>query len=122
MLQYLADFRPVIGSTLFLATPGVQDQLARMGVDAQPLTDWGTLQFPRVQLVVLQTDAATILKNSDKLREFMNAGGQVLWHRPDPKDFAQVRDAFKLPMTMQPYRGFALRAEGEGELFETLFR
>lgn len=122
MLQYLADFQPVPGSTLFLTSPELQTQLAQIGIAGQPLTDWSALQFPRVQLVVLQTDAATLLKNSDRLREFMNAGGQVLWHRPDPKDFAQVRDAFKLPLTMQPYRGFALRAEGEGDLFEALFR
>jgi hypothetical protein len=122
MLQYLDDFRPVAGTTLFLVTPSLQDQLSRIGVDAQPLTNWSAVQFPRVQLVVLQTDAATILKNADRLSEFIHAGGQVLWHRPDPKDFAQVRDVFKLPVTMQPYQGFALRAEGAGALFETILR
>jgi len=122
MLQYLADFQPVTGSTLFLVSPGLQDQLSQTGIEAQPLTDWSALQFPRVHLVILQTDAATILQHGDQLREFMNAGGQVVWHRPDPKDFALVRDAFKLPVTMQPYRGFALRAEGEGALLETLLR
>ncbi len=122
MLQYLAALPAMTGSTVYFGPSALQDHLARVGADAQPLTDWNALQFPRVQLLVMQTDAATIARHANTLREFMNAGGQVLWDRPDPKDFPPARDVLKLPVTMQAYRGFALRAEDTGEFFEMLLR
>lgn len=122
MLNYLAAYRPGIGNVLFLGPSSLGDQLAPLSIATQPLTDWTQLRFPQTQLLVMQTNAATINEHIDQLRAFLNDGGQVVWHRPDPNDFPKVQAALKLPLTMHPYQGFSLRTEGNGGLLDSLTR
>lgn len=131
MVNYLADQATQVAATtapsrpssatLYIGAP-LQDQLARFGVDAQPLADWNALPSSTARLLVLQTDGATIAQNADKIRAFANAGGNVLWHRPDARDFAPARDALKLPVTMQSFRGPSPRAEGTSDFWQALTR
>lgn len=125
MVNYLASQEALVspsGETWCLASPSVQEQLTRLGVDWRPLPDWEGLRWPEVGLLILQADGATLVKNAPRLRAFLEAGGRVLWHRPRLEDFEAARKALGIPVEMQPYRGPALRAEGRGPWLEALTR
>ncbi|MEW5718845.1 MAG: carbohydrate-binding domain-containing protein, partial [Chloroflexota bacterium] len=131
MINYLADGATQVAATTSQSRPSsavlyfgdaLPDQLTRLGIDAQARVDWNTLTVSNARLLVLQTDGATVAQNADKIRAFADAGGSVVWHRPRANDFVQARDALKLPVTMQAFRGPALRAEGTSDFWQALTR
>jgi hypothetical protein len=122
MIRYLADYAPPTGATLCLGPPSLQEALTRLSVDWLPLRNWGALRWPQVKVLILQADGGTIARHADRLRAFIEEGGQVLWHRPATDGFEAARAALHLPVVLQVYRGPVLRAEGESPLLEALTR
>lgn len=118
MLDYLANYKPVSGETLVLATPSFQDKLKALRLDWRPLEDWSELRYPDVQLLIVE-DSDAIAQNFERVRKFIEAGGNVLWHRPKPEVLAKLQG---LSIRLQPYQGPITRAEGEGELLSHLSR
>ncbi|MGQ9519375.1 MAG: carbohydrate-binding domain-containing protein [Candidatus Fervidibacter sp.] len=122
LINYLARYRPVEGRIIALGPQSLYESLERLKVDWQPLKDWSTLRYPDVRTLILQSDGKMVAQNANQLKEFIQSGGKLIWHRPDPKEFEKARLVLGLPVTMQPYKGFALRAEGKGTLLNSLFR
>jgi len=115
MLAYLADRARPKGHTVCLGPAQLQAQLDGLNIDWRALGGPGDLRWPDVQLAVMQ---GAIAGQAQELTAFLDAGGNVLWHRPAPDDFASVYEALHLPTGMQPYRGPVLRAEGDSDLLE----
>ena len=122
MLNYIASYEPPKGAVVCFGPTSLRENLDRLRVDWEPLRSWDELVYPKVRVLVLQSDGETIVRNIAKVRSFLNSGGTIVWHRPNQTDFEKVKVALNLPLTMQPYKGAALRAEGEGELLNALFR
>lgn len=122
MLDYLANYRSTTTEVLYWGNEKLHEHLDRLRVDWRPLKNWQDLRYPQARLLLVHLDDGGLAQNVERLRAFLTAGGTVLWHRPDLKEFTRLKEALKLPVTMQPYRGPALRAEGEGTLLGALFR
>ncbi len=122
MLNYLANYKPPQGEVVCVGSESFRDQLDRLRLDWRPLESWDDLAYPKVRLLVLQSDGRTVLQNIDRLKSFLQSGGIVLWHRPTHDEFKKAKLAFNLPLTMQPYRGASTRVEGDSELLNSLFR
>ncbi len=122
MLDYLATYRPPAGEVVCWGPKELQEHLDRLRADWRPLRNWNELQYPRTRLLIVQSDGKVVLQNAHRLHQFLKAGGIVLWHRPEPSEFAQVKKLWNLPVTMQSYQGPALRAEGDSPLLNALFR
>lgn len=119
MLNYLANYKPHKGETLVFAPPSLQEELKTLRLDWRSLKDWNELRYPDVQLLILQADGETIAQNFERLRKFVEEGGNVLWHRPTQEDLLKLPE---LAVTLQPYQGPILRAEGDDELLPYLSR
>lgn len=126
MLTYLANYQPPETEILCFGSANLREQLDRLRVEWQPLDNLGELGAlsgrANRSVVLVQSDGEAVAANISRLKAFLKAGGTVVWHRPDPTEFAKVKEALNLPVTMQPYRGAALRVEGQGELLNSLFR
>lgn len=119
MLNYLASYKPPKGETLVLAPSSFQDKLETLRLDWRPLKEWTELRYPDVQLLILQADGDTIAQNFGQLRKFIEAGGNVFWHRPEASDLAKLEG---LSLTLQPYPGPIVRAEEDSELLSYISR
>lgn len=122
MIDYIANYRPPEGDTVCFGPEILKEHLDRLRVDWRPLDGWDDLDYPRVRILVLQSDGRAFHENIDKILPFLRSGGTVIWHRPSQSEFEKVKASLNLPLTMQPYSGPALRAEGESELINSLFR
>jgi len=144
MIRYLADYRAPRGSTVFHGPVALATCLDRCSVDykvldvggwtagsrlgvggwtaGSRLRDWSALGQPQVRLLILQADGATISEHAPALRSFLEAGGNVLLHRPQQHDFTQVCQALNLPIQFQPFRGPVIRSESRSPWVEALTR
>lgn len=121
MVSYLASYQPVQGDGLFYGLPSISKKISELGTNLQELKGWNTLQYPQTQFLVLQTDNQSIVQQVDPIRHFLEAGGTILWDRPEPKELESIAKALGLPITIQPYKGFSLKAGGQGNISEALF-
>lgn len=119
IINYLSNYKPPAGETLCLASESLQRLLSSLRFDFKPLRDWANLRYPDVQLLIIQGNGEAVSQNWEKLRAFMEAGGQVLWHRPDASSLSSIPG---LGINLQPYRGPVLRAENKGELLSFISR
>jgi len=122
MIGYLAEYEAPRGKTAFQGSRVLGLHLDQFRVDYQALDDWSALEWPRVQLLVLQADGPTIEHHAAELNAFLEAGGTVLLHRPQLKDFPRIRQALRLPLEMQAYHGPVARAETDAPLVGALVR
>lgn len=120
MLNYLANYEPAKGETLVLASPSLQEKLKALRLDWRPLEDWSELRYPDVKLLILGTDGKAIADNFGQLRRFIEAGGNVLWHRPKQEDLAKLKEIIKI--NLQQYQGPITRAEMDNQLLSYLSR
>ncbi len=60
--------------------------------------------------------------HAEKLRSFVEHGGNLLVHCPGRDDMEAVRDAFDLDLELQPYSGSVTRAEGDSRLLKRIAR
>ncbi len=121
MLHYLANYRPPQTEILCFSPASLREQLERLRVDWKLLGNWEELKNPKGKVLILQSDGDAIA-NVSVLRSFLQNGGTVIWHRPNPDEFAKVKAALNLPVVMQPYKGATTRVEGQSELLNSLFR
>ncbi len=121
MLHYLANYRPPQTEILCFSPASLREQLERLRVDWKLLGNWEELKNPKGKVLILQSDGDAIA-NISVFRSFLQNGGTVIWHRPNPDEFAKVKAALNLPVVMQPYKGAATRVEGQSELLNSLFR
>jgi hypothetical protein len=122
MLDYAQKYRAPGGTTRLLVSDDLNSRLSTLGVAGHRLTDWNALKYPEVTLLILQADSATVLRNTEQLKSFVQSGGKVLWHRPQSDGFDAVMRALNLEVERQAYRGPALRAENIPGDFQTLAR
>ncbi len=122
MLNYLASFAPPHGETLTYVTPPLEEKLRELKLAFRPLKDWSELRYPEAGLLIIQGDADGVEAGLSRLREFLQAGGKVLWHRPGAKGLSLIKELTKQNISLQPYNGPILRKEGGGELLSYLTR
>lgn len=122
MLEYLAHYTPPQGEVRYVVSPEMEENLRALRIEGAPLRDWQELRFPTVRLLLLQGNVELTPERRRILREFLQAGGQVLWHRPTRLALSRLREALDLRLTLQPYNGPVARAEGEGEILSNLTR
>jgi len=122
MVRYLAGYSAPAGRTVCSGSPELRAKLAFLGLRGDPLTDWAALRWPAVQVLILQADRATLDRHGPELRSFLQAGGRVFLHRPDIAAFESIRNTLGLKLSMDPYHGPALRAEGSGPLLDAVMR
>ncbi len=120
--KYLALYQAPPSATLVSGSDALGEKLTRLGAECQLLRDWNALQFPTVRTLILQADNATVAQNADRLKAFMQAGGQVLWHRPAAENFDAAARALGLTIERTPYRGPAPRADEVPAEFQLLTR
>jgi hypothetical protein len=122
VLRYLDEYSQESGATYFAGSADLGAKLQALGVKYQNLRNWNDLKFPQVQLLIVG-DGGALAQNAAQVQSFVNAGGQVLWHRPSAANFASAQKALKLPVEMQLYSGPALRADDiKNADFQTLSR
>ena len=122
MIAYLAEYTAPQGQTVCLGPASLGQELTRLGVAWSALSGWGDLRWPNVRLLVMQSDQGPPATHVARWRAFVDAGGQVLWHRPKPDAFNRAAPTLGLPVTLQSYTGPALRTEDTGPLVEALAR
>lgn len=122
MLDYLAGYTSERGKTVHYGPEEFARRLQDLAVDSEALANPALLRYPGIELVILETDAATITAHAQALRAFMEAGGKVLWNRPPLAGFDDARAALGLPVTLQPSTGPAMRADSGSAFVEALAR
>jgi hypothetical protein len=122
MLRYLADYRSPQGSTVFVGPAKLAAALERCNVDCKALDDWSALGQPQVRLLILQTDGTAIAEHAPALKSYLEGGGNVLWNRPNQRDFAQACKALELPVQFQSFRDPVVRSESKSPCVEALTR
>ena len=123
MVAYLAAYERPVGRTVCVGPASLLEQLEQTRVDYEVLANDAELAWPETQLLVLETDPeGDVVISPEKLRTFLNAGGNVLWHRPTPETLEALCEVLDMAVTMQPCIGSVTRAEGDGALLEALTR
>lgn len=121
MLNYLASYQPPQSEIFCFGPPNLSEQLERLRVEWKPLDNWDELKGPSGKVLILKSNGEAAA-NISLIHSFLQDGGTVIWHRPNPDEFTKVKVALNLPLVMQPHRGAATRIEGQGELLNSLFR
>jgi hypothetical protein len=116
MLKYLASFSALDGAVLYY--PAEMD-LRPLKADLKPLENWGTLQFPATRELILRGSAKNI--PLPKVQAFLDAGGTVLWDRPE-SDANPFLQAAGTKLQLEPWQGTVSRGEGNSTWFDFLTR
>jgi len=116
LLDYSAGERPGAMRTVVVATPEVRDRLRSMGLRESPPGP------PGRELIVVSDPATDVAALRDRMRETLEAGGNVLLHRLTPEQYAALGDLADPRLRLTPHDGPALRAEGEAPLLDAITR
>jgi len=123
MLDYLAKYVPPQGETLVYAPSSLEDKLREIRLDYRPLKNWDELRYPQVNLLIIQGGGREIEENIPRIKEFLQAGGKILWHRPKEDELSQIETLTGQKIGLQPYRGPILRKEEvKGDILPYLTR
>jgi hypothetical protein len=120
LLQYLAEYRPrppktaVIGGDQAYRTYLESLGLRFVDLSGQP----DDAELSDYSLVVCRGELA----QTDRLRDFVQSGGNVLMHRVAPNTLTELNRAFQLDLTLEPYSGHVTRVETGDRLLEVVTR
>jgi len=123
MLDYLAKYVPPQGETLVYVPSSLEEKLKELRLAYRPLKNWDELHYPAVNLLIIQESGRKIEEKVSRIKEFLQAGGKVLWHRPELEDIATIKELTNQNITIQPYRGPIVRKEEvKGDILPYLTR
>jgi len=93
--------------------------LRALGLQYDDLTDrLASADLSSYALIVCRGD----LPHANKLRAFVEQGGNLLAHRADAEDIEALRRSFDLDLELQPYTGSVTRAEDDHPLLNHIGR
>ncbi len=122
MLSYAQSYQAPPGETRVVAPSALQTQLKDLGLDAAPLGNWSELNFPQVGLLIFSGDNVLLQAHGAEVSKYLQAGGRLLWHRPQAEGFEAASKALGLSVERRAYEGPASRADELPARFSSLLR
>jgi hypothetical protein len=125
LLGHLARCRPAPpGKTLVLGgSPEYHACLRSLGLRFGHAPDAGKADLSGFGLVICRGDApADAAELGRRLRTFVESGGRVLLHRPEPTQGQRILTSMGLDLRLEPGPATLVRAEGTGPIFQAFTR
>ena len=120
LVRYLSDYRPMLGKTgLVGGSEQYRDFLEGIGLKYDDLTGrFDSTDLSKYRLLLVRGQ----VEDAEKLRRFVDEGGNLLVHRLDRNGFANLGTAFDLDLDWTPFPGTVTRVEGNHLLLDAVKR
>ncbi len=116
IIDYLIAYQSPTGKILYY--PPAQN-FSTIKLEGEALESWDALAYPAVRLLMIRGSAQDI--PLEKVRAYLEAGGRVLWDRPESNANPFLSD-IDAQVQVEPWSGTAFRAEGNAPLLNFLTR